>query len=441
MFARSQSVLSPVRGLKVHVVHSLFFNSDTSRYLELDFGVYPALVSLTRTDSVFHGAVEMNILVRRKLTGEVHDAERLVLPVALRDTALIGGRSARVGRTGFVLPVGTYNLNIIAIDSLNRQRRDSVSFDIGVDRMTAATSMSDVDLCASITPSTRTDDPFYKNSFDVVPNPSLYFGLGVAPVAYTYLELYHLKVNEQYRVKLVIVDQNGKVVKERVRDRKFTAANAVDVSTLNIPAVESGKYIFAATLSDTVGYEFARSERPIFIYNPGVKPSATARIEAVSAQFAGMTVDELDDEFRKTQYFHSEQDGKTYEQLTDAEGKRKFLSQLWAEIESGNRTAVGLSRAIWRDRIAQANQRFSSMRKEGWKTDRGRVLIMYGDPSEVDRKHSTESSKPYEIWYYYQIENGVQFIFIDRTGFGDYVLVHSTKRGELEDDSWEQYLK
>ena len=96
---------------------------------------------------------------------------------------------------------------------------------------------------------------------------------------------------------------------------------------------------------------------------------------------------------------------------------------------------------MWLQRMGTANQRYSSLAKEGWRTDRGRVLILYGEPSEIDRKASTDRSKPYEIWYYYQIENSVQFVFIDRSGFGDYVLVHSTKRGEVQDESWEQYLK
>ena len=81
------------------------------------------------------------------------------------------------------------------------------------------------------------------------------------------------------------------------------------------------------------------------------------------------------------------------------------------------------------------------MGRDGWKTDRGRVYVLYAEPDEVQRFPSSENAKPYEKWNYNQIESGVLFVFIDLTGYGDYTLVHSTKRGELQDESWQQRLQ
>lgn len=88
-----------------------------------------------------------------------------------------------------------------------------------------------------------------------------------------------------------------------------------------------------------------------------------------------------------------------------------------------------------------ATERYSNYTRKGWRTDRGRVFILYGKPDEVERHPSEGVIKPYEIWYYYQIENGVQFVFVDKNGFSDYELVHSTKRGEFTDEGWERYLQ
>jgi hypothetical protein len=68
-------------------------------------------------------------------------------------------------------------------------------------------------------------------------------------------------------------------------------------------------------------------------------------------------------------------------------------------------------------------------------------LIIYGEPDQVDRVPSESESKPYQIWYYNRFEGGVQFVFVDRFGNGDYQLVHSTKRGEFRDDAWERFLR
>jgi hypothetical protein len=88
-----------------------------------------------------------------------------------------------------------------------------------------------------------------------------------------------------------------------------------------------------------------------------------------------------------------------------------------------------------------ANQRYKTYSKEGWRTDQGRVYVLYGEPDDVQRFANSSDNKPYEIWNYPQLEGGVEFVFIDINGFNEYVLVHSTKRDEIKDDSWEQLLK
>ncbi len=87
-------------------------------------------------------------------------------------------------------------------------------------------------------------------------------------------------------------------------------------------------------------------------------------------------------------------------------------------------------------RVNKSNTRYAAMGKDGWKTDRGRIYIMYGEPSEIERYPNQPETRPYEIWNYYDIEGGVYFIFGDITGFSDYQLIHSTKRGELRDEYW-----
>ena len=46
------------------------------------------------------------------------------------------------------------------------------------------------------------------------------------------------------------------------------------------------------------------------------------------------------------------------------------------------------------------------MSKIGWKTDRGRIFILYGEPSEIERFPNQMDTKPYEIWHYNDIEGG-----------------------------------
>jgi GWxTD domain-containing protein len=71
-------------------------------------------------------------------------------------------------------------------------------------------------------------------------------------------------------------------------------------------------------------------------------------------------------------------------------------------------------------RVAFANENFSHY-IEGWRTDRGMVLIILGSPNNIDRHPFEYDSKPYEVWEYYELNKS--FVFLDETGFGDYRLI------------------
>jgi GWxTD domain-containing protein len=70
-------------------------------------------------------------------------------------------------------------------------------------------------------------------------------------------------------------------------------------------------------------------------------------------------------------------------------------------------------------RIQYSDDRYSTHRP-GWETDRGRIFILYGEPSDIERHPFESGSRPYEIWYYHNLNR--RFVFVDHTGFGDYTL-------------------
>jgi hypothetical protein len=76
--------------------------------------------------------------------------------------------------------------------------------------------------------------------------------------------------------------------------------------------------------------------------------------------------------------------------------------------------------------------------REGYRTDRGRVYIVYGPPDDIERHPNESDTKPYEIWTYNSIQGGVEFDFLQKVQGSDYELVNSTVRSELHDDTWMQ---
>lgn len=99
------------------------------------------------------------------------------------------------------------------------------------------------------------------------------------------------------------------------------------------------------------------------------------------------------------------------------------LHEFWAQRDPNPATPENELEDEYYSRVLFANQHFSSSGRNmnGWETDRGRIYITYGPPSDIEHPQTTtlETSK-YEIWYYRNIQK--RFIFRDPMGTGDYQL-------------------
>ncbi len=105
----------------------------------------------------------------------------------------------------------------------------------------------------------------------------------------------------------------------------------------------------------------------------------------------------------------------------DAERRKKLWEEFWREKDPNPATPKNEFFEEHVRRFEYANRNFSTSLTPGWQTDRGRIYILNGEPDEIEKYSGDVSHNPAEIWYYYT--RGKRFIFVDETGFGDYVLV------------------
>ena len=103
------------------------------------------------------------------------------------------------------------------------------------------------------------------------------------------------------------------------------------------------------------------------------------------------------------------------------EEKFEFINSYWKEKDPTSDTKINELLDELTDRVNYANLNFSDLSK-GWRSDRGRIYIIYGLPERVER-YSSQSDGIYEIWEY---SSGNKFIFLDRNGFGNFILVKQT---------------
>src|SRR4051794_29323918 len=84
---------------------------------------------------------------------------------------------------------------------------------------------------------------------------------------------------------------------------------------------------------------------------------------------------------------------KFSELKTDAE-REQYIEAFWHRRDPDVDTQENEYRDEYYERIAHANKDFAFGQVAGWRTDRGRTYILYGEP---DEKQKTRSG---EIWKY-----------------------------------------
>ena len=115
------------------------------------------------------------------------------------------------------------------------------------------------------------------------------------------------------------------------------------------------------------------------------------------------------------------------------------LLEFWRKRDTTPETPQNEFRDNYLKLVNTANKEFSGFR-DGYKSDRGRILLVYGVPDEIERFPLNMEHKEHHIWKFFSIQGGVIFIFVDKQGFGNLELVHSTARGELNDPDWERWI-
>ncbi|MGE5498748.1 MAG: GWxTD domain-containing protein, partial [Syntrophothermus sp.] len=303
-------------------------------------------------------------------------------------------------------------------------------------------SLSDLELATNIKQEgADTSSIFYKNTLEVSPNPTMVFGEGI-PVLFYYSEIYNMNKSTAQNfitLKTLLFNSKGYKVSERNKNLAKVEAPRVEVGTLNLMKYPTDTYTLVLTAIDSSANVVSTSSKRLFVYNPAVVDTfknMNVNSELLGSEYSVLSSEECDMQFEKARYISTSAERDQYEKLKNVEGKRDFLLKFWRKRDQDPSTPVNEFKNQFMERVRLSDDRYGTINKRGNKTDRGRVFILYGEPDEIERYPNDMDKKPYEIWRYNSIEGGVVFIFGDISGFSDYQLLHSTKRGELRDEEW-----
>src|SRR6266403_226732 len=152
------------------------------------------------------------------------------------------------------------------------------------------------------------------------------------------------------------------------------------------------------------------------------------------------TLKELDNSYRQwlsedVTYIISPEERNAFLQLDTNEEREQFIEQFWLRRSSNPDLPENDFKEEHYRRIAYANEHFASG-IPGWKTDRGRMYIMWGPADEVESHPSggtydrpmeegggSTTTYPWETWrwrYLEDIGENIIIEFVDPSGSGEY---------------------
>jgi GWxTD domain-containing protein len=317
-------------------------------------------------------------------------------------------------------------------------------------------SMSDIQFAWSIgSRESEGSGSFTKSGFDVIPNPSRVYGLRRGTLS-GYFEVYDqtefalARDRVLYEVVTSVLNADREVALSDTQKVMSSSDDWVQTMALDISKLPAGRYWLRTEIWQEEGQSRILQEKEFSVvwYEASWRKSDQDVLDE-----AGLFLD--DEQF------------KTFKRMKSGERER-FLVEFWNSLDPTPETARNEIREEFDRRVAYANAHFSFFQK-GMLSDRGRIYVKYGEPDLVERQAAPTSGdaadilndrltqnverkvsqrlvgndkRSYEVWIYnmrgtplFETEDqmmtptlGMEFIFVDDTGVGNYVLESSSDR-------------
>ncbi len=198
---------------------------------------------------------------------------------------------------------------------------------------------------------------------------------------------------------------NGDVAYTNVAPTTLRAGRNPFVVTLPVSGLTTGDYTLRVRLEKADGSAVAE---------------ATKKVEAT---WQGLTqhIANLDQAIAQMRHVAKDRDIKYIREGGTEQERLKRFQDFWKRLDPTPGTERNERMEEYYFRVAYANESYGRSILPGWETDRGLVMIRFGEPDIVERHPFNFNTKPYEEWIYTRI--GRRFVFIDETGMGDYRLM------------------
>jgi GWxTD domain-containing protein len=441
--------ISQIKRPEAYLSYASFNTPAGQSYIETYLTVKGSTVRFGKVaDSGYQCKVKISVLFKKGDSIKLADSYNLLSKTTADTLTFLDF----IGERRYWLPKGEYTV-LLRIEDKNNPLAGSVSVNtkVSVGSSTQNIDVSDAEMIVSYSPTAQAG-AFTKSGYEMVPYVYNFYPQNINNLNF-YVEVYNtMKVFQGSKFAVHYFIESAET-KTPVNGFSHTAVYVPDsvipiLGGFGIEKLSSGKYNLVVSVVDKNNTSIISREFSFYrsnaIANEYSKKEGITNIEGTFVAHIRPKDTLLEDV--KELYPIANIDERNFINnievwANDTVLLRQFLYNFWVGRNPAN------PEQEWKDykkQVDAVNKTFSTTNRKGYQTDRGRVYLQYGAPSQRDVETINPATYPYEIWEYYKMSDGQtdkKFVFYEPSlATNDFELLNSTARGEIHNRQWQMVL-
>lgn len=420
------------------------FKGEQENYIE--FNVYIVgqsvkWIQVDTTDSQAH--IEITILFKQNGKTVQFDKYAVKSPKSLDPTNFVD-----IKRYG--LKNGLYDIEVQFKDLNKAGNEATYKSNIIMDFDKLNLRQSDIQLLSFFENDSLNQREGSKNGIFMEALPFAFYDRNLTNLIF-YNEIYNTDklINDDFLMSFSVIKAFGAANEKPAmvaHRRKKAAPLVTNLLSFDITQLESGNYRFVVTVRNKNNDLLSEKETFFQRSNPAFNHLDTLSTESIKQEFvSNLEEKDLRYALRSIMMQIPDEDVAIVSDMLknkELEAQRLYLFKYWAKK---NAIMPEQSYDEYMMTSKTVDRTYGSGMGFGFDTDRGRLFLKYGRPTDVITVENETSAPPYEIWVYNKIEKtgqtNVKFIFYNPSLIANgYKLLHSTCRGEIQNPRWKSDL-
>ena len=429
-----------VNQLRAYLDTKQFYAPNDGNYLEVYFQFVGPSIKYLPVPEGLKGELAIQLQVKKGEETVLTDAYRLESPL-MKDSIVEDFYDVK----RVSLKPGDY-IFFISLTDLNSENKPiNTSFPVTIDELASGITTSDIQTIEYAFP-TDNISSFTKSGYYMIPRLSTFYPKELKSIP-VYFEIYQTNqlTDTIFALKQWISSvDNDKEIEELTSYSKFSGSEVVPIlRNVDISSLTTGKYALNFSVISKNMAEL-NTQRYFFERSNDIEISFDVETMVLDPIFQASVISDSVSYYLESLIPISKpaeiKNILSVLKTKNEDKQRRHLQAFWNKTSPKNPTESWIK---YKMQVQLVERLYANNFQEGFETDRGRVYLQYGAPTNIIQREVSSTEYPYEIWQYNKIGqfSNRRFIFYNPDLVNNaYRLLHSDMLGELKNPAWPQML-